>query len=136
MLSDKSMNAASQLFVVHASSAPKDDLILLDAAGKQLNMLTATKEGEDQQARRYVNSSTQVESSPVTLMPMRLDVDALTDMVLLRGGTTSQSLVMTGYRGSEAALLGSGAPDPNDLNDTFVVFNTNDSGRGIVASGD
>ncbi len=72
------------LTVAKLSSLPGDDLILLDRRNRQLQIVNG---GESAGVSpRALPVSLAVDGEPVALLPMRLNEDALSDLVLLHGG--------------------------------------------------
>lgn len=110
------------LVPLRISNSPKEDLLVMDASSHQLHILineaatsqTETAPPAQASSRLRVAASLDVEGEPVDLLPMRLNVDALSDLVLLRNNQNAPAIVMT----SAAAV--------------FNVSNTNDSGAGSL----
>ncbi|MBI3952270.1 MAG: hypothetical protein HY314_17610 [Acidobacteria bacterium] len=103
---------AAQLVRGKVSSLRTDDLVVVDPANHQLFILTPGNETESDNphsAFRILQSA-----APVTVLPMRLNEDALTDLVILRDGSCAPAVVLT-------------APMA-----TFTVTNTNNSGAGSL----
>jgi hypothetical protein len=112
----------SHLIRVRSSSLPVDNLLVLDRQAEQLQIISSL-DTERQSARstvsgagkpRSLSASIQVEGSPMAVLPMRLNSDALSDLVVLRSGVNSSAFVMT-----TAAQ-------------TFVVVHANNSGSGSL----
>lgn len=104
-----------RIFAAQVSSLPTEDLIVVDSVAGQMQI--ATGESMQPGARpgfRREMTSLGVEGQPVAALPMRLNEDALSDLVILRSGHSAPSAVVT------AAAL------------TFTVTNTNDSGAGSL----
>lgn len=108
-----------QLLTARVSSLPTDDLAVVDSTAGQMQI--ATSESIQPDARpdalsgfRRKMTSLAVEGQPVAALPMRLNEDALSDMVVLRGGHSAPTVVKT------AAAT------------TFIVTNTDDSGPGSL----
>lgn len=118
----KSASNPSARFLVslRVSSSAKNDLLVIDASGHQLHILineaATAQSAAAPQARESLRlaASLDVEGEPVDVLPMRLNVDALSDLVLLRNNQTAPGVVMT-----SAATV-------------FTVTNTNDSGAGSL----
>jgi hypothetical protein len=95
------------------SSLPADNVVVIDSSNRRLQILT------DDRVRRSIQASSiteslGVEGEPVAVLPMRLNADALSDLVILRSGQVTPSVTIT-------------APAM-----TFPVINTNDSGPGSL----
>jgi CSLREA domain-containing protein/uncharacterized repeat protein (TIGR01451 family) len=103
------------------SSLSTDDLIVLDHVNHQLHILTtddgqrATDDGQNRSAIRH--TILDVEGAPVAVLPMRLNVDALSDLVILREGSSAPAVALT------APLV------------TFVVNSTADTNDGACTTG-
>ncbi|MGA9773839.1 MAG: BACON domain-containing carbohydrate-binding protein [Blastocatellia bacterium] len=109
-------NGLRALLSVRVSSSMKDDLLLLDQAGRQLQiMVNDTVESRaivPASAGVHVASAFDIESEPVAVLGMRLNADALSDLVVLRSDSSAPTFIVS----TVAA--------------TFTVTNTNDSGAG------
>src|SRR5262245_3617239 len=101
------------------SSLPADDLVVLDGASRQLRIVTGdVEEWKKAQPTARVPASQHpwlsallpVESAAIAVLPMRLNSDAISDLVILRRGSSGAAVVTT------AALM------------TFTVTNTGDNG--------
>jgi uncharacterized repeat protein (TIGR01451 family) len=114
--------SARALVPVRISSSSKDDLLVIDAQSHQLHVLineAATSQSEvaptaQALSRLRLAASLDVEGEPVEALPMRLNADALNDIVLLRKNQSAPAVLIT------AAAA------------TFTVINTNDSGAGSL----
>jgi uncharacterized repeat protein (TIGR01451 family) len=115
--------AASRILsVARISSSPKDDLLLLDQSSRQLQILinesaTVTDESDDKaiaSSTLQVASTIDFDGEPVAVMGMRLNSDALSDLVVLKSDSSSPTVMTT----SPAAII--------------TVINTNDSGTGSL----
>ena len=107
----------AQLVSVHVSSSSHDDLLVVDAANRQLHILNSAAEGtlsNAVSAPSHLAASLDVASAPVAVLPMRLNGDALSDLTVLSS------------RKSAPAVL------PTQPASTFVVTNTNATGNGSL----
>jgi uncharacterized repeat protein (TIGR01451 family)/CSLREA domain-containing protein len=97
-------NAAAQsnvkniLTPARMSGSNTDALVVLDGNGKQLHIVSnqwAT--GTTQAATKKTTSvaTFDVDSSPVALLPMRLNEDAISDLVVLHNGASTPSVVLS-----------------------------------------
>ena len=107
--------ASRMIVAVRVSSSPKDDLLVLDRAGHQLHIIvneSATLPDdapkEPASANLHIAGAIDFESEPVAALGMRLNSDAINDLVVLRSGVSSPTVIMS----TPAA--------------TFTVTNTND----------
>ncbi|HWN98340.1 MAG TPA: FG-GAP-like repeat-containing protein, partial [Blastocatellia bacterium] len=121
-LSQKNAPAGSSraLIPVRISSSPKDDLVVLDQPGRQLHMLINESATLPQSAANSPTSSLilagslDIDGEPVALLGMRLNSDAVNDLVVLKSNTSAPIVV---------------ASSPTM---TFTVINTNDAGAGSL----
>jgi hypothetical protein len=107
----------AQLVGAHVSSSPQDDLLVVDAADRQLNILNSAAESTLSNAvsvPSHLAASLDVVSAPVAVLPMRLNGDALSDLMVLSSGKSTPVVV------------------PTQTASTFVVTNTNPSGPGSL----
>ena len=109
--------SATHLIRARISGSDSDDLIAIDPQAHRLQLLVAdapTALDSQPTVRNRFVGSIDLEGEPVALLPMRLNEDALSDLVILKAGRAAPvSLQIT------AAM-------------TFVVLNTNDSGAGSL----
>lgn len=112
---------ANAVVPVRISSSPKDDLLVLDQAGRQLQILTNESAfltdfavNEPASSSLRIASTIDFKGEPLAVLGMRLNSDALNDLVVLEGNAVAPTLIMT----SPAA--------------TFTVTNTNDSNAGSL----
>jgi uncharacterized repeat protein (TIGR01451 family) len=120
----KSQPAGSSrvLIPVRVSSSPKDDLLLLDQASRQLQIIiNESATSLDQSAgqgsassRLRIAGAIDFDDEPVALVGMRLNADALNDLVVLMRNASALTVILT------TPVL------------TFSVTTTNDSGAGSL----
>src|SRR5207237_28081 len=79
-----------------------DDLVMLDHSDRQMLVIAprsidARPDASDAKLTALTNSvaSFDVDGAPVAMLPMRLDSDALTDLVVLRGDTVAPAIALT-----------------------------------------
>ena len=108
------------LLPVRVSSSPKDDLLLLDQARRQLQIIInesatspdASAEKGSGSSRLRIGGEIDFDGEPVAVLGMRLNADALNDLVVLESNASALTVIMT----TPAS--------------TFTVTTTNDSGAG------
>ena len=103
-LSDERVPGATQLLTAHTSSLSQDDLLLLDAAGRRLHLLAGGAPERGGLKGRNLKASFDSEGAPVAALPMRLDVDALDDLVVLSAGAPVPSTMLTAQPVSPASV--------------------------------
>ncbi len=108
-----------RLLTVRISSSLKDDLLFLDQAGRRLQIMVNESATEPvlsapASARVRIASTFDIESEPVAVLGMRLNADALNDLVVLKSDSSAPTFIVS----TVAA--------------TFSVTNTNDSGAGSL----
>lgn len=120
-LTGSAFDETSQLVCAHASSLPHDNLVLVDRKNQQLRILIASQPSD----RRDIQSGSSklnplipitldLDDAPIAVLPMRLNEDALSDLVILKNGPNSITFALT-------------APVS-----AFIVTNTNDTGPGSL----
>lgn len=77
---------ATQIVRSRVSSVPSDDLVIVDGPGHKLHIVAKAAPSQQQQANTLQSVSFDVEDEPMAVMPMRLNPDALSDLVVLRKG--------------------------------------------------
>lgn len=102
----------TSLLRLKASSSPKDDLLAVDPVGRRLHVLMGETPGVGKGTMK--SASLPVESAPVAALAMRLNRDALSDLVVLQSGLPEPFVLLT-----------------TPVN-RFTVTNTNDSGPGSL----
>nr|MBA2524367.1 hypothetical protein [Pyrinomonadaceae bacterium] len=113
---------ANQLISTHTSGSAHDDLLIADAANSQLHVLTSGDSDDAPAAERkqvtsaplHLTASLDVTGAPVAVLPMRLNTDALSDLI-----------VSTSKQSTPAVVV-------NQPQATFVVVNTNATGPGSL----
>jgi uncharacterized repeat protein (TIGR01451 family) len=109
---------ASRLLTAHVSNLPTDTLLLLDKGGHQLRIIeTGATRNSAPLAGHSTTIDLDVEGEAIAALPMRLNIDALDDLVILR-------------RGESAPTVMTSAPAA-----TFSVINTGDNGGVDPAAG-
>lgn len=91
LLPDEWRNASS-LVRAKISSLPHDDLVLVDKTNHQLHVLGGEKEHESSER---ISISLDLDNEPMVVLPMRLNVDALHDLVVLKDGPNGISISVT-----------------------------------------
>ena len=94
---------ATQLVRVQTSGLPTDDLVVIDGANHQLHILAADAEtgrrGDTESLAASplprVTASLAVSGAPIAVLPMRLNGDAFSDLVILKSGSSTPTVVMT-----------------------------------------
>ncbi|HXG67024.1 MAG TPA: Calx-beta domain-containing protein, partial [Blastocatellia bacterium] len=109
---------AAGLARARASARPGDDLIVMDSANRQLHIVAAGT-GDNAEALADAAPAGELASlvaggEAVAVLPMRLNGDALNDLVILEAGQAAPAVAMTRPQA------------------TFTVTNTNDSGPGSL----
>lgn len=105
--------SGSKLMRARVSLSSADDLLMVDPANHQLQFLNPDSRVKSERAPNEAGKpvALDVQGEPVAVVPMRLNEDALNDLVVLRSGQNTVAVVET---------RAASAP--------FVVTNTNDSG--------
>ena len=98
----RASSTANQLIATHTSGSAHDDLLITDASNSQLHVLTSgDSDGTTAAAARVtsaplqLNASLDVTGAPVAVLPMRLNADALSDLVVLRANQSAASIMPT-----------------------------------------
>ncbi|MFN2511684.1 MAG: carboxypeptidase regulatory-like domain-containing protein [Pyrinomonadaceae bacterium] len=102
---------ASQLITARVSGTGRDDLVIADSASNQLHIVT----NEIGQQGASAETLT-VAGGAEAILPMRLNGDAISDLVVLRSNQVAPSIVES----------------PHGPQATFTVTNTNDTGLGSL----
>ena len=88
-----------KLVRARVSSLPKDELLAVDALAQKIHVLvTANASGNDSSGTHLADSwsaALAVAGIPVAVLPMRLNRDALSDLVVLSDGYPSLSTIVT-----------------------------------------
>jgi hypothetical protein len=114
-------SASARLVLARVSSTPVDNLVVIDSGNEGLQIIASdlamSASGHrsiERSGNKMLLISLETDSEPISVMPMRLNTDALSDLVILGGRVASPVVAMT------AAV------------ETFTVRNTNDSGTGSL----
>ncbi|MFY9608130.1 MAG: HYR domain-containing protein, partial [Blastocatellia bacterium] len=84
---------ATQIVRARVSSVPSDDLVIVDGPGHKLHIVAKAAPSQEQQAQSLQSVSFDVEDEPMAVIPMRLNSDALSDLVILRNGQVGPTAV-------------------------------------------
>lgn len=118
VLDGEAMSPGAQLISARLSSKPVDNILILDPAQQQLRLvvenLGAQQPVAEAQTFHLSSVMLDVEGEPVSVLPMRLNEDALSDLVVLRRGSSAPAFVET---------------RPQSI---FAVTNASDSGPGSL----
>ncbi|MCU1264622.1 MAG: hypothetical protein JWM21_940 [Acidobacteria bacterium] len=118
---------AERLIAADFSTSAEEDLLLLDSAGRRVRILqTGSAKDSANDARAGLKDSQNELSDlafegaePVAVLPMQLDVDALTELVVLRQDQTDPVVVLTAERPNQEAAR----PGDTPAGDLFGVPN-------------
>jgi CSLREA domain-containing protein len=123
----RNLQSAIRLVPAKVSSLPGDDLVVIDQANHQLHIVSNLSPQRVNESRsQWVNGSLthlpidpltvslDTTGEPIAVLPMRLNMDGLSDLVIARQRSSAPAIVLT------AAAM------------TFTVTNTNDSGAGSL----
>ena len=102
-----------KLLAANATTANGDDLIIVERYARQLHVLASAPQSTF--ARSEMRATLTVDAEPVDVLSMRLNPDALGDLVVLRDAT-----------GPAVAVA------PSSPTSVYTVTNTNDSGAGSL----
>ncbi|MBS1795693.1 MAG: carboxypeptidase regulatory-like domain-containing protein, partial [Acidobacteria bacterium] len=86
-------NAASKMLKVNVSSSSLDDILIADAVSNRIGLVSQIK--TDPQSLRAEITNLDVDGGLQAVLPLRLNRDALSDLVVLRKGAAAPSTVMT-----------------------------------------
>ncbi len=114
-------SGARSLLAARVSSLPAEDLLVLDAESQNLLVLSlGIKEQDDanQSAapQEPLIASLEIAGRPIAALPLRLNADALADLVILREGARAPDVILT------------------MASQTFTVNSTNDNDDGTCDS--
>lgn len=111
----RGLNAeTNQLISTRLSSLPLDSLVVVNKGDNQLQVLTNNIDTDSTAAMLFepILSRFDVDGEVAAILPMRLNGDALSDLLVLKAGANSMAMVTT------------------QAQSTFTVTNTNDQGVG------
>ncbi len=93
LVSAASSNVPNKMLKVNVSNSNLDDILLVDSTANQIRLISQTKT-EDQNPKTEI-TNLEVESGVKSVLPIRLNTDALSDLVVLRENSPVPSIVMT-----------------------------------------
>lgn len=85
----------SKLVKVRVSDSGRDELAFIDAGANQIHLMIRENPKRNTSATANEIVSLDTEGSPAAILPMRLNIDALSDLVVLRANSAVPSIVMT-----------------------------------------
>ncbi len=104
------LEGVSKLIATHLSSLPVDTLVAVNPGRQRLHLFAGNGDESADVRSASVSATLDVEGEPVAALPMRLNGDALSDLVILRKGQLAPTVMFT------PAVM------------TFTVTNTGDNG--------
>ncbi|MCI0489849.1 MAG: hypothetical protein L0229_24930 [Blastocatellia bacterium] len=119
---------ATHILAMRLSSLSVDNLVMVDPINHQLRILTRQPQSEEGAAATIPQAVTiDVEGSPVAALPMRLNQDALSDLVILKSGQGTLATAMTQpqatFTVTNALDNTSDPPIPGSLRDAITQAN-------------
>ncbi|MDQ3666775.1 MAG: hypothetical protein M3410_09385 [Acidobacteriota bacterium] len=112
--SSERWRGATQLVCARVSSVPTDNLLIIDSGKRQLHVIVGQFAAADTiaggtfphgAAHRGVLSMDVEGGGPVAGLPMRLSVDALSDLVLLSSEQSAPVVILTGVESAATAAM-------------------------------
>lgn len=86
---------ASKLVKVRVSDSGRDELAFIDSGANQIHLMIRENPRRNRAATANEIISFETAGSPTAILPMRLNIDALSDLVVLRDGSAAPSIMMT-----------------------------------------
>ena len=86
-------SAPDKMMRVNVSDSNLDDILVLAPNGNQIQLVSRLS--EEKSNGQIVVTSLETESSPTAVLAMRLNLDALSDLIVLRQGASVPSVVMS-----------------------------------------
>lgn len=93
LASASASNASNKMLKVNVSNSNLDDILLVDSITNQIRLVSQPK--TENQSPKTEITNLEVESNLKAVLPMRLNTDALSDLVVLRENSSVPSVVMT-----------------------------------------
>jgi len=87
--------SASLLVSARVSSRPSCDLLFVNRANQQVQILSSDATSDKPGQSCSVAASLDLEDEPVAVLPMRLNVDAFSDLVILKNGPANLTVAKT-----------------------------------------
>jgi CSLREA domain-containing protein len=109
---------STHLLATRISVNSADDLLMLDRSSRQLHLVTGAKSEKTGSASLSTSATFDTEGAPIAALSMRLNADALSDLVILQSGHNAPTVLKT-------------APAM-----TFTVNTADDHDDGVCDSGD
>ncbi len=110
---------AKELVRAKVSTLPHDDLVIVDSAGRQLQILAGARQVDSRSRGLIATASLEAASVPVAMLPMRLNSDALSDLVILEAGHIAP---VSSFTIASATVTVDSTTDVND-GDTSSIAN-------------
>src|SRR6185295_14152314 len=130
---------SSRLSSGRVSGNPSEDLLVLDAASRQIQVLSVTS-SEVMHARAALGTmpgevhaaTLSVDSEPSAVLPMRLNGDALSDLVILRAGGAAPLVTITEAVATFVVMTTADGTGINSLRDAINSANSNPGADSIT----
>lgn len=114
MIRDASLAGARGLIRARVGYSGRDDLIALDSAARRLQIIAETNDEYGVSAPHIF--SLESDSEPIVALPLRLNLDAKSDLVVLRKGASRPTLMLS--QPSLAVVVNSNLDGPTNCQDT------------------
>jgi hypothetical protein len=133
------LSPTAGLLTARVSSRPTEDLVIMDRSHQQVHILTTDDEPMTSDGPMTL-ATLAVAGAPVAVLPLRLNVDALSDLVILREGSTTPAVVLTAPLATfEVNSTGDGAtytgPVVVTLTETTVTFRSGPGDPNFLTGG-
>ncbi|MBM4460549.1 MAG: VCBS repeat-containing protein [Chloroflexi bacterium] len=99
------------LLTSRVSFAPLDTIIVLDPADQKIHIALIAPGAQSPMPNLQSLTSLDAASAPVAILPLRLNLDAMSDLVILRRGATQPDVVLTA---PSASVMVNSAGDEDD----------------------
>ncbi|MGA9772781.1 MAG: HYR domain-containing protein [Blastocatellia bacterium] len=121
---------ATGLVRARLSSIPSDDLVVINPANHNLAIVVSSAAAKLKGANLQ-SVSLEAEGEPMAVLPMRLNADALSDLVVVMKKQATPAVMMT-LAGAVANTSGDVSASGFSAQAVFGVTNTNDAGAGSL----
>lgn len=137
LASAANLPSTDKLVKVRVSDAGRDELAVLDGSLDQIHLMIRENRRRDDNAAATEIVSLDVDAAPAAILPMRLNIDAFSDLVVLREGSDAPSVVMTSP--SVTFVVTTANDEDNDLcggscslREAIKASNISGGGAGII----
>lgn len=137
-IANREFSAAQRLTGIRVTKSSTENLLTLDSSKRQLHILSTAdtpsgngKKKVTQQSNSIIATQVDIDGEPVAALPMRLNSDSLSDLVVLRRGQSAITVTPSSTQ-SNFVVTSSADDGPGSLREAIDLANANPGADSIT----